>query len=100
VITIAIPPLRERGDDILLLANYFVNKFANESGKTPLRFSDKALQALKNLLLARKCQRAGKFDAALGGDDGRGNHRSGRSANAHAFLMKFSALTARPDARS
>ncbi|MGH7495930.1 MAG: sigma-54-dependent transcriptional regulator [bacterium] len=48
VITIAVPPLRERGDDVLLLANYFVNKLANESGKTPLRISDAALQALKN----------------------------------------------------
>lgn len=48
VITIFIPPLRERGDDILLLARHFVTKFAAESGQSPLRFSDKALQSLSS----------------------------------------------------
>ncbi len=48
VIDIHIPPLRMRGDDILLLINHFVNKFAEELDKTPPRFSDKALQVLKN----------------------------------------------------
>ena len=48
VITIFIPPLRERGDDILLLVHHFVAKFAAELGKSPPRFSDKALQSLRN----------------------------------------------------
>lgn len=48
VITIEIPPLRERGDDILLLTQYSTNKFAEELGKPTLRFSDNALQVLKN----------------------------------------------------
>ena len=48
VITIEIPPLRERGDDILLLTHFFTNKFAEELGKPTLRFSDNALQVLKN----------------------------------------------------
>ncbi|MBM4278925.1 MAG: sigma-54-dependent Fis family transcriptional regulator [Deltaproteobacteria bacterium] len=48
VITIEIPPLRERGDDILLLTRFFTNKFAEELGKPALRFSDNALQVLKN----------------------------------------------------
>jgi len=48
VINIHIPPLRERGDDILLLTNHFMAKFAEESGKSKLRFSDNALRALKN----------------------------------------------------
>jgi two-component system response regulator HydG len=48
VITIDIPPLRERGDDILLLANNFVTKFCKELGKPTPRFSDNALQVLKN----------------------------------------------------
>ena len=45
---IFIPPLRERDDDILLLANHFVTKFAGESGKPPPCFSDKAMQSLRN----------------------------------------------------
>jgi len=48
VITIFIPPLRERNEDILLLAHHFVTKFAAESGRSPLRFSDKALQNLRS----------------------------------------------------
>ncbi len=48
VITIKIPPLRERGDDILLLTQYSTNKFTEELGKPTLRFSDNALQVLKN----------------------------------------------------
>jgi len=48
VIKIAIPPLRERGDDIILLTNHLITKFAAELGRSPLRFSDKALQSLRN----------------------------------------------------
>ena len=48
VITIFIPPLRERDDDILLLAHHFVTKFAAESGRSPRRFSDKALESLRS----------------------------------------------------
>jgi len=48
VITIEVPSLRERGDDVLLLANYFVTKFAKEAGKAPSQFSDRALEALRN----------------------------------------------------
>jgi two-component system response regulator HydG len=48
VITIIIPPLRERGDDILLLAHHFLTQFAAESGKATLRFSDEALQSLRS----------------------------------------------------
>ena len=48
VITIAIPPLRERGNDIILLAHHLATRFAAELGRSPLRFSDKALQSLRN----------------------------------------------------
>ena len=48
VINIPIPPLRERGDDILLLINHFMAKFAQDSGKPKLQFSDNALRALRN----------------------------------------------------
>jgi len=48
VITISVPPLRQRGNDILLLAHHFAVKFAGELGKPTPRFSDKALQVLRN----------------------------------------------------
>lgn len=48
VLTIALPPLRERGDDILLLAHHFAARFAQEFGKPTPKLSDDALQVLRN----------------------------------------------------
>jgi DNA-binding NtrC family response regulator len=48
VITIFMPPLRERGDDILLLARHFIVRFSTELSKTPPRLSDEAIQSLYN----------------------------------------------------
>ncbi len=48
VITIDLPALRERGDDILLLTRHFAPTFAKELGKPAPRFSDQALQVLRN----------------------------------------------------
>jgi len=48
VITIAMPPLRKRDDDILELIKHFADKFAAESGKSAPEFSDNALVALRN----------------------------------------------------
>jgi DNA-binding NtrC family response regulator len=47
VITVNLPPLRDRGDDILLLINHFSSMFAEEHGKSVPRFSDGALEVLK-----------------------------------------------------
>jgi DNA-binding NtrC family response regulator len=47
VITIPVPPLRQRGNDILQLAHHFAAKFAGELGKPTPRFYDKALQVLR-----------------------------------------------------
>ncbi|MBI4917403.1 MAG: sigma-54-dependent Fis family transcriptional regulator [Acidobacteria bacterium] len=47
VIAVAIPPLRERGDDILLLAHHFARKFAAEFGKAVPQLSEAALRALR-----------------------------------------------------
>jgi len=46
VIEIDLPPLRERGDDILLLANHFLDKHAGEEERDKPRFSDDALELL------------------------------------------------------
>jgi two-component system response regulator HydG len=48
VIEIAIPPLQERSDDILLLARHFARKYSDEAEKPEPRFSDKALAILRN----------------------------------------------------
>jgi two-component system response regulator HydG len=48
VIEISVPPLRARGDDILLLAGHFARRFSEELGRPEPRFSDKALGVLRN----------------------------------------------------
>ncbi len=47
VITIDIPPLRERENDIILLAKHFALKYAKELGKTEPVFTEKAIASLK-----------------------------------------------------
>jgi DNA-binding NtrC family response regulator len=46
VITIDLPPLRDRGEDVLLLIRHFAGVFATELGKPIPSFSDAALQVL------------------------------------------------------
>lgn len=48
VVTLLLPPLRERGDDVLLLANSFARKYCAEFGRQTVRFSPEALEMLKN----------------------------------------------------
>jgi len=48
VITINAPPLRERGNDILLLARHFAEKFAAEMDRSPIEFSNSAIRVLKS----------------------------------------------------
>jgi DNA-binding NtrC family response regulator len=46
VVTINIPPLRERADDIILFIHHFINKFSKEFDKPAPRISDEAVQVL------------------------------------------------------
>jgi len=48
VITISIPPLKERKEDIILLAMHFVRKYSRELEKPEPGFSEKALEILRN----------------------------------------------------
>jgi len=48
VVSIDLPPLRERGDDVILLAHRFLKKFAAKTSKPVTGFSDDALQAIRN----------------------------------------------------
>lgn len=48
VYAIHLPPLRERGDDIGLLANYFAKKFAKELKREYTGFSETALAMLRS----------------------------------------------------
>ena len=46
VVQIALPPLREREDDIRLLAQFFLHRFAEQAGKAGLAFDQEAMRAL------------------------------------------------------
>jgi len=48
VLTIDVPPLRDRGDDVLILTRHFAERFARELGRAVPDFSDQALQVLRN----------------------------------------------------
>jgi DNA-binding NtrC family response regulator len=47
VIEIAIPPLQDRSDDIIVLVRHFARKYSEEVEKPELQFSDKALEILR-----------------------------------------------------
>ena len=48
VITIALPPLRDRGDDIFLLANCFLKKYADEYDKKILAYDSLAKEKMQH----------------------------------------------------
>jgi len=47
VIAIQLPPLRERGDDVLLLANHYLQKFARSMHRDAKRLAPDAVRALR-----------------------------------------------------
>jgi len=48
VVTLRIPPLRERREDIPLLANHFLSMFAKENDREGVKFAPEAMRALVN----------------------------------------------------
>jgi two-component system, NtrC family, response regulator len=46
VVQLLLPPLRDRGDDIVLLANSFLQQFAAQNNKTGLSFAAEAVRGL------------------------------------------------------
>jgi len=47
-VPITIPPLRDRGEDVLLLADYFLEKYRREFRKPRLAFTEEARQRLRS----------------------------------------------------
>jgi Nif-specific regulatory protein len=47
VVTIELPPLRERREDILVLAEHFLDQFCRDAGRRPLRLSAEARKRLE-----------------------------------------------------
>jgi len=47
VIPVEVPPLRDRGEDIVLLANHFLKKFAVQMSKNVVRLSPESLKTMR-----------------------------------------------------
>ncbi|HEX6943340.1 MAG TPA: sigma-54 dependent transcriptional regulator [Gemmatimonadaceae bacterium] len=47
VVAIDLPPLRDRGDDILLLMRHFLGRFPTQAGRPVPRLTDRAIEALR-----------------------------------------------------
>jgi len=47
VVNLHLPPLRERGDDIVILAKFLLNKYAAEFGSPVKGFTPKAIEAMQ-----------------------------------------------------
>ncbi|GMU33323.1 MAG: sigma-54-dependent Fis family transcriptional regulator [Planctomycetia bacterium] len=47
VVTIDLPSLRERDDDVLLLAHYFLERFSKQAGRPVPRLTDRAIESLR-----------------------------------------------------
>lgn len=48
VVTIELPPLRNRGEDLIILLNHFISSYSKENRFKPPQLSDDALTILKN----------------------------------------------------
>ena len=78
VFPIELPPLRERGDDIGLLAANFARKFAQRMGRSIESLSEDCIRRLQGLQLAGKRARAAKRHRA------RGDHRERRQTQSRS----------------
>ena len=64
VVTLELPPLRERGDDVLLLAEHFLHQFCRQAGRRTPKFTAAARKRLDQPHLARQRPRAAEPDGA------------------------------------
>ncbi len=76
-VPITIPALSERGDDVLLLADHFLERFQREFRKPNLKFALERPQCLAKLFVAGKRARTPEHHRARRHPDGFRYHRSG-----------------------
>ena len=67
VIPVSVPPLRERREDVPLLVNHFLKKYAPAAGKNIMRVNRASLDSSLRLRLAGQCAPAGKHHRTRGG---------------------------------
>ncbi len=88
-VTVRIPPLRDRGGDALLLANYFLGRFNREFGRNLRGFTEAATAALSMPRLARQRARTGKPHETSGRDGGTADDRRAGSGTGTALRIRW-----------
>ena len=78
-INIELPDLKDRGEDVLIIANVFLRRYANQMGKQVSGFTNGDLQDSPGLPLARKYPGAGKSYPPGSGHDGQSLDHSRKS---------------------
>lgn len=95
VLQVELPPLRDRGEDVILLANYFLARFSQQMTRGGLKFSAEALRVLsghawpgnvrelenkvKRAVILAKTKTLGPADLALGATAGKAAERDSRT---------------------
>ncbi len=59
VVTLNLPPLRERGDDVLALAEHFLQQFGEKIGRRSMSLSKRALERLRTHAWPAMCANCG-----------------------------------------
>ena len=75
-VPITIPALSERGDDVLMLADHFLERFRREFRKPNLKFAPERARRFARLFVARKRPRTSEHDRARRHPDGLRDDRS------------------------
>ena len=84
VFPISMPPLRERGDDVVLLAEEFARQFAARAGQRLAPIGPEAAARLRGVRVARQRARAAERHRACG------HHRARRPAELRARVARAS----------
>ncbi len=96
VLTIDVPPLRDRGDDVLILIRHFAERFARRNGKGGSRFLRPGTTGAAQLSLAGECSGTRECRTASYRDERGWCCRSSRPALVDAVLRPAKSLV-RPD---
>jgi len=67
VVTLKLPPLRERGDDIAVLAKFFLSKYAREFNAKAKGFTPSCTVAMREVRVAGQHSRARESTEEGGG---------------------------------